>query len=325
MKALRNTGNRGFGLIEVLIAAGLLAGLGLAVSQLLSGTLRGTKNIQSKSDFESLVGSIKLVLGNNTLCASSLMNGQNPPTVAHFDPVTAPAPADQLAAVGRPGTIFAQIGQNYPTFRITRLELTEIDPAARTPDGPARTRYLANLRLDVNKTANSLVAPTLTHNFVLLLTADNATDRIVSCAATGQADSQLVTAPLRLTKSYANCDANSAPPGECYCGGLETVHRANPPLNPNGSPYGHNGVFLSDPFNRERPRAWIGEAECPDGYVAGTAGADCGPIAGTGKLENILPLTVRRVRVSCCAYTADNIANGAIANDALKLICYKAG
>jgi len=303
----------GFGLIEVLVAGVLLGIVGLGLSRMLDTTFRGTRAVQSKSDFESLTQSIKLVMQNEPTCAASLRNTGGTP--ASFDPTVTLAANQVLHQIVQGSQVIAKVGQDFQTFKILALDLIEVDASARSTVG-ANTRYLAKLRVQVERTGKGFTTADLVREVPMWVTTNTATKVIVGCGTSSIGGSDLAQADLVLTKLFAGCDMASSPPGECYCGGLETVHRYTG-TNETGSPYKHGA---DSPFNTERPRAWSGTVSCPAGHVLGAVGADCR--LANGKLENIIPLSVSSAFVSCCAYTSDTPAVTTIAG-AITAVCYK--
>jgi len=303
----------GFGLIEVLVAGVLLGIVGLGLSRVLDTTFRGVRAVQSKSDVESLVQSIKLVLQNEPTCAASLRNSSG--TTASFDP-TASLAANLLLHQMVQGTqLIAKVGQDFQTFKISSLTLLEVDASARSTIG-ANTRYMARLRLQVERTGKAFTTADLVREIPMWVTTNTASKNIVGCGTSSLGGSDLAYGDLVLTKLFVAVGCDTLAGGECYCGGLETVHRATP-TNPTGSPYDHT----NNPFGNERPRAWSGTVTCPAGHVLGAVGADCR--VANGKLENVIPTSTSSAFISCCAYTSDSIANGTVIANAITAVCYK--
>jgi len=312
----------GFGLIEILIVGFLTAISSLMINRMLSNSLAGTKAVQAKTDIESLTTTLKLILGNEAQCPTSLQNSRPSPTTAYFNPGGSLPAADELHAVVQGGARIAELNQSFPTFKINELILSEIDPSARVIT-PTTTRYIVKLKIKVTKSGASasgvFFSGELREEIPIWVETNNTTHQITACGTSSEGKSFLKTADITYTKFIGApgvCDPASSPAGECYCGGLETVHRATT-SNPTGSPYDH----VNPPAHNERPRRWQGEIECPAGYVLGGVGAKCPSISG--KLENIDILSPSKAYVSCCAYTADSVPNPSTQPGIITGVCYK--
>lgn len=324
----------GFGLVELAVVGFLTALLSLMMNRLLINSLAGAKAVQAKTDMESLATNIKLIVENEATCPSSLVNARSTPTSAYFNPLGTVSDTDKLNAVVQNGSRVVQVGQTFPT--VTILEMTLYEKfIARTPYG-AGTRYVVMLKVKAVKIGAGLAGAgggaffsgQLTEE-VPLWVATDATHQIVACGGAGGGSgthaSQFISEPLKFEKvidlTPGQCDGNAG--GECYCGGLETVHRATTdaaglPLNATGSPYDH----VNNPAHNERPRKWVAELSCPPGYVMGAVGADCAKVSG--KLENITPTSPTRAMVSCCAYTPDGTPVGDTRPGGVATaVCYK--
>jgi len=325
MKA-RLQSNQGFGLLEILIGITLFGIISWSNQQVLATSLRGTKTVKVKADFESLVTEVKLVLGSNRLCPTALYDSQDPPQVASFHPLSVFENFKLVSSVRQGPTVLVAENQKIGSLTITSLDLIEVDAAARQVPVLGQHSYLVNLRIVAKPDDTSFLKNEITRDIPLMITTDNNTHQILSCGSASPGRSIRIEGSVKLTPIIApGCDST----GECYCGGLETVHRKTD-ANETGSPYKHGA---DSPYNTERPRPWVGTLTCPEGYAAGVAGAKCGNLQGSsGKLENIYPETERTVVITCCAYTNDDLANSARtlpgsveAFDKISLVCIKAG
>ena len=60
--------NNGFGLVEIMVAAGLIGGLSLVVMNLTKTGHRSVRNIETKSEVTAILGDMRTILANPTNC-----------------------------------------------------------------------------------------------------------------------------------------------------------------------------------------------------------------------------------------------------------------
>ena len=175
----------GFGLLEVMAAAVIGVIVFYGMSQMVMSTFRASRTVQSKSDFNTLVSEIRMLLSNSNQCASYLYDGQTPPvTPAHFNPVTPPAAARQLGNIMVGNAAIASASKTFPAFNLT-MSLTEADPTKRVVAAGSST-YLAALNLTATNISKGFGNPVQTQALLLSLTVSTAAgptlNEIQSCS-----------------------------------------------------------------------------------------------------------------------------------------------
>lgn len=65
-------GNKGFTLIEVLLASALLGGLALALAKFSKDQMKSTKTVETKFEYAAILNEIRQILGNNESCKATL-------------------------------------------------------------------------------------------------------------------------------------------------------------------------------------------------------------------------------------------------------------
>ena len=80
------SGSRGMGLMEVLLAAGLMGGLSLVVSQLVSNSQRSVNHLESSSEILTMMQGIQSLLSSPENCTASFQgkSASNHPNVANL-------------------------------------------------------------------------------------------------------------------------------------------------------------------------------------------------------------------------------------------------
>lgn len=308
----------GMSLISVMVSVAIFGILSLVMATAMKNTMSATKHVEDETDIQLIRRSI----------ATSLDCGK---TLAAFAarPVPVCTAADgylDLRMKDRPGGVPAYLMRRDPTLtgplsgsgtiegkwvaRVscasTSLEI-EIAKTKPTPSG-GRTfskSLLTGAVLDFNVQKHKLYG--------------DGAGTLKICAeyfGSTTAGSGLVVAPIRLVKAFAaGCDAANG--NECYCGGLETIHRQTA-ANPTGSPYRHGAA---SPAGTQRPRFWRGVVSCSAGQHLSVASADCGSVAGGGLIANVFLLSRASAEVSCCAYTGDGVANNTTIPGLVKAVC----
>ena len=141
----------GFTLVEVLIAAGLLAIVSIGVGQLIQYMGQGTKGARQVSDLVALENSISSILLNSKACTTNLV-GANPAffdinTTATTFPNTTPSVQLALTTLFPvPPTTFIQQALQITSFTLGPVTLLN---AAAPPNVPAR--WLGTLTLQVSR------------------------------------------------------------------------------------------------------------------------------------------------------------------------------
>lgn len=115
---LRNAA--GMGLIEVMIALGLMTIIGAGITTLVLSGNKGQKNLELKQDSQGLMNEIQLVLSNTNNCTNSIAQIKPPAAVA------AGGVAKQNVDITLPGGQVMNVGKTYGSggLDISELNLT---------------------------------------------------------------------------------------------------------------------------------------------------------------------------------------------------------
>src|SRR5690349_11382586 len=116
----------GLGLIEVVLAVGLLSLLGYGLSSLINVGNRSASTTKATTDFNSLVSTIQGLFNNSSNCAASL-------GAYHLDPSAPfPQPVSPIRTGGATGAVLAQLGSNGSSLTITNLEFSSASALGAT-------------------------------------------------------------------------------------------------------------------------------------------------------------------------------------------------
>lgn len=181
--------NRGFAIVEVLVAAALLGGIALAISKLTQDQLKSTKTVETRFEYNAILNDIREILGSRESCRATFLNRNavalpagtvtqimdtrtNPATAKYRSNLTYSA-APQYGAGG--------------TIRILSFRLTSTnDPETGFPDATSRvgtTNLYVKFAFGTDKTYSS---NTLERKIKLNVTTVSAADRsITDCSSTG--------------------------------------------------------------------------------------------------------------------------------------------
>lgn len=179
--------NAGFALVSALMAGVILCILmtgfmGLFKSQMLVG-----KELTLKSEHQSLIDSVKIVLANPSLCAESLFDRKDRKKRARFNPEITGEEANELGAIRLGDHSIAEVGLQGDAVKVEDLKLREMDPKGRENLGDTQN-YIATLSLVTKKIGKRIGSDTLIHTISLLVTtqkketAEIPKDTIVSCS-----------------------------------------------------------------------------------------------------------------------------------------------
>lgn len=164
--------NKGFSLLEVLIAFGIASILMIAVNKLALSALTVTKAIEAKTGFNSLVQNIEFVLKDKSLCSTSLYNQSliAQKSRALFSPDNTVEAIDLLFSIRMQQVKVAEINQTFQGIYISKLNLVEIDRQKREPLSPTQTKYLAGLHVEALLNGDNPQGKKFSHDFFLWVT-----------------------------------------------------------------------------------------------------------------------------------------------------------
>lgn len=185
--APKRLNNAGFTLVSVLVAAVIGSITMTAFMSMFKSQVLISKDLNYKSDQQSLVNTVKIVLSNPERCAESLFDRKNRAERARFNPGVVGEEAYELGAVKLGEKSIAEVGLLSQTLITNDLKLREIDPAGREDLGD-KSRYIASLTLISKKTGQNIGGEELKHSLSLLVTTQKEAsdtlpkDAIVACS-----------------------------------------------------------------------------------------------------------------------------------------------
>jgi len=138
----------GFSMVEVLVAAALLAALALGISKLTQDQLKSTKTVETRFEYNAIINDIRQILGNPDSCRATMgnLNARNTPTGIN----------DIKRATSTGNVSRYQVNSKYGNGAVGivsyKLDVTDTDPAIMVSDNPA-VRGTTNLviRLDMGE------------------------------------------------------------------------------------------------------------------------------------------------------------------------------
>lgn len=163
---------KGMSLLEVMIAAGVLSGLLLAVSQLMTFSSKSMKNINLGTDWTNMVHSIQQVLNSEDACKATFA-GTN----------FIPGPGVVAVSEIKVGTmVLAKTGFPPKGLKVTGITITDTGkaPVDMTYGATPVKRYFALLNLDAEKTEDAMGRINYKKSFVFTALVNGA-GKIESC------------------------------------------------------------------------------------------------------------------------------------------------
>lgn len=126
-KFIVNNDQRGFSLIEVMIAVAIMSGVALTMSQMTSNQTANNKTIEAKMGMNSAMGEIKELLSQNTNCEA---------TFGGKDLTTLPVSATQIfRSDGTTDVLKKEVGKVYEnnTIKLSSVQITSWTPDPGNP------------------------------------------------------------------------------------------------------------------------------------------------------------------------------------------------
>lgn len=258
--------HKGMSLVEIMIVAGILGFLGLAVSTTFTDIFRMQSRIVGKDEANEFASAVGRFLYTESTCTSALQNTAFPvggeanitlPGYVGYGGGTTAAPVH----VG-PGTM---IGQK---LRILTIKLADknMPAATMTYAGQPVKRYLAQVSVSSESRVGSAWTVNVPRNFefpVLL----NSGNRIVKCMSGSSMEDVCTALGLVLEPSTGKCE----PFKHCQYGGVYTVNRCDGNLSCTPKPgVNCSAVLVGDmagcPPNE--PNENTGDITCPSDFGA---------------------------------------------------------
>ncbi len=182
---------RGFSLVQVLVAAGLLGVLALGFSQLLSGAMKGQKHVQNAVDFDILKTALNQVFSTKA-CNGALYTGATntifvfPPGMAPDDDLANPTSFPDGIPVDEVKHGASRVAKRDDTLsgglKITSLALTSaIYDGDQSVDGVNYKAFAARFQIKATKLGSSIGSTELEHTLSVRLLANAADGKVEKC------------------------------------------------------------------------------------------------------------------------------------------------
>lgn len=177
----------GQSLIGIIIASSIAVTTILALTKLLTSSIRGAKYVEAKLDWSEVDRSVELLLSRPDLCGQAFWSSTIDPKTkgmlpARFNPADPTFDSKLMPSSLRiHGRTLAQIGSPVAGLTIDSISLTELSPAGRV-SGPGTITYLANLELRARPTVSQTFQALPPQNYLMNVTTDKNTHVITSCS-----------------------------------------------------------------------------------------------------------------------------------------------
>ena len=222
-----NIKNNGFTIMQVVVAAGLIAIVSVAAMSMMTGLMQSQKGVQNAVDFDTLKMSVQRVLERKALCDIAFYD-QADTAVAAFNPAGAVPSARALGTLRMGTTKIAQVGSDLGGgLRVDAITLRQV-PGTPTSTVAGKIFVDVELILQLKKTTAKMGGDTLSNaanpfRFGLAVDAVNYT--IQECnplmpvggPGLGIVDAGLITTgpttPVTMTSAIA---ATSAPTAQSF-------------------------------------------------------------------------------------------------------------
>lgn len=190
--SLTNAGNScGFGLIEVVIAAGLMSIVGLGFASLMQTAASGNRNVMQTSASNDERGVISALIADQATCINNF-------GVARFGSASVvntrsseSGPIFTSGFVGKTGnTVVIPVAAPLPPQNAIQIDKWSFInwKANDDPSTPAVVEGLGTLRLYISKVGSSLGAQQIVRDIPLIVNVVASTQSIASCYSTGTTD-----------------------------------------------------------------------------------------------------------------------------------------
>ncbi len=244
--------NRGFGLIEILVAVALLGIISVGVMDIVNTSVKSGRSAAQSQEINSINSRLTAALSN---ACGEILNA-SPPVV--IPAVGSPQTLSQLVRVNPDTgdtTVLAAVGANVDGVIITSMVLQTMEP--HPSPGAARMQ----LRLNYQKTGNvtgptgtvidedaGTSVETLAPGIVEIWAQVNAANEIISCSAAGVGGggSSPEDSCIMLGGEYA-----AGPPETCRFTALPVADVGQAPTYPGGG--GTTGLYVQQGINSAGP------------------------------------------------------------------------
>jgi type II secretory pathway pseudopilin PulG len=162
----------GMTLVQVLISAGLMGGLALALSQIMQNAARGTKGAEALADYATLKSMIQQLLQNKGTCKDTLGGQTVGTSTTSYMPIRFldPAGGGSVFVAGPP----SETNPFRASFKIASLGL-------KVRQDYGNGKYFGEILLSIQKSAEATGARTRDDRFFLTYSRDTATQQITEC------------------------------------------------------------------------------------------------------------------------------------------------
>jgi type II secretory pathway pseudopilin PulG len=183
--------NSGFGIVEVLVAIGLVAIMAVGITSMLTGAMKSQKGIQAKDQQRDLTSEIRALLNDNNACKNSF-NGGNPSTGFTKANIINGAGVTKYSIPGKDKTGML----NYEEFRVDNW----------VADASSVVQGRADLKIKLSKVGDTGTAKDIKPDVITLkVTLSGAGGTIVDCFSIGmQSDGFWKVSPANSNNIYYN-------------------------------------------------------------------------------------------------------------------------
>jgi hypothetical protein len=165
-----NGSQKAFGIVEVLVAIGLVAIMAVGITSMLTGTMKSQKGIQAKDQQREVTAEVRTLLNDKTACLNSF-GGQNPQTGFSILRIK------DAANVAR-----YTIGANDKTGMLTFKEFRVDNWLA---DAGYTTQGNSDLKIKLSKVGDTGTVKDISPDVITLKTKRNAAGNIIECFSIG--------------------------------------------------------------------------------------------------------------------------------------------
>jgi hypothetical protein len=176
---------RGMGILEVVIASGLMTAVLLAIGTMMNSNYKSARNVASFADFNSLITEISMTLRNRTLCATAFRSGG---TNILFQPILPSPPLSSTVAISVDvprfeinNSLLLQINQIVGPYSVTQMRFDKVYDYYVS----GASTYAVNFHLELTKRdASDMGAAVRASDFPVVVKTNPANGRIYDCPST---------------------------------------------------------------------------------------------------------------------------------------------
>lgn len=215
----------GMSLIEIMVAAGILSFVGLAVSTTLTDVVKMQNATTAKDESNEFASALARFLFTESTCTSSLGSQTFP--LARRRPLQMP----NYLGYGTGALTTVETGYSVTDkLRITRLQLVDkgMPPVEMMYEGQMRLRVLGQINLETEMTVAGKATANAPRSFEIPLLINPANNRIIKCLSNSSSRDACVAMGTTLDPATGLC----RPDNQCIFEGSYTLVSCSPaPMN----------------------------------------------------------------------------------------------